>query len=73
MTSEYHAMETDFFGMPGALLNTDCEHRTGFTHISSKLIKHNPDDSVLARTHELECLTCGHVWQFTQKALPARD
>ena len=72
MALEYHAMDTDFFGMPGELLTTDCEHRLGFTHISSKLIKHNPDDAALARVHELACLTCGHIWKFTQKSLPFR-
>ena len=66
-------METVFFGLPGELLTSDCAHRVGFTHLASTLIKRDPDSSALARVHELECLTCGHIWKFAQKSLPARD
>ena len=72
MVMEYHAMNKDFFGMVGELVSDDCGHRTGFTHVNSSLIKHNPDDSTLARVHELECGTCGDVWRFAQKSLPFR-
>ena len=72
MTIAYPNMDTDFFGMPGRLLTDDCGHRTGFTHVASKVLQHNPDDSALASVHELECLTCSHVWKFAQKSLPAR-
>ena len=73
MALQYN-METDFFGLVGELLTDDCGHRTGFTHISSDVLKDNPDDSALASVHTLECLTagCTHVWKFAQKALPAR-
>ena len=73
MTIAYDNMDTDFFGMPGELLTSDCTHRLGFSHVSSQLIKHKPDDSALARIHELSCLTCSHVWKFAQKSLPARE
>ena len=72
MSIEY-GMSADFFGMPGELLTDDCGHRTGFTHVESKVIKHNPDDSALASVHELECLTCGHIWRAIMKSLPARN
>ena len=73
MALQYN-MGTDFFGMPGELLTDDCGHRTGFTHVESKVLQRNPDDSALASVHTLECLTasCGHIWKFAQKALPAR-
>ena len=73
MALQYN-MQADFFGLVGELVTTDCGHRTGFTHISSDVIKHNPDDSALAGIHTLECLSfdCGHIWKFAQKALPAR-
>ena len=72
MSIDYH-MDTDFFGMPGVVMGADCGHRVGFTHLESKLIKDNLDDSALARVHELECGTCGHVWRAIMKSLPARN
>ena len=71
MALQYN-MDTDFFGLVGELLNQDCGDRSGFTHISSELIKHSPESSALARVHTLACLTCPHVWKFAQKSLPAR-
>ena len=74
MALEYHAMDTDFFGLVGELLTDDCGHRTGFTHIESKVLKRSAESSVLGSVHTLECLTagCGHIWSFAQKAVPAR-
>ena len=72
MVMEYPTMDRDFFGLVGELLNSDCGHRSGFSHIRSSLVKHNPDSAALARVHELACLTCENVWKFAQKSLPAR-
>ena len=73
MTIGYDNMAANFFGLPGRLLSGDCGHRVGFEHVKSTLIQSDPDLSALARVHELECLTCGNIWKFAQKSLPARD
>ena len=73
MTISYDNMAANFFGLPGELLTDDCGHRVGFEHVKSTLIKRDPDSSALARVHELQCLSCEHIWKFAQKSLPARD
>ena len=73
MTINYDNMSANFFGLPGELLTDDCGHRVGFEHVKSTLIQSDPDLSALARVHELQCLSCGAIWRFAQKPLPARD
>ena len=67
MSLEY-SVSFDFFGLETELLNDDCGHRTGFEYLDSRLLKHNPDDPPVARVHELECMTCGHVWLAAMKS-----